>query len=85
MTEVKCPMPAELGTRLDATDGKPIVRDIRISVVLVPEMLAAEDNAETMSRQLLSTPADIRMCPTFAHYALAWEHVYGWAPAREAF
>ena len=68
----------------DAADGKPIVRDIRVLVALVPEMLAAEDSAETMSRRLPSTPVGIWTCLTFAHHALAWERVYRWTLMREA-
>ena len=76
--------PRRAGRTANAADGKPIVRDIRISVALVPEMRAAEDSAETMLRRLPSPPADIRACLAFAHHVLAWEHVYGWAPVREA-
>ena len=60
MTEVECPFPGEPAARpMPPADGKPIVRGIRISVALVPEMLAAEDSAETKSRRLPSTPVGI--------------------------
>ncbi len=65
--------------------GKPIIRDMRVTVEHVLGKLAAGDTAETiLSEYPFLEPADIQACLVFAHRSMAGEHVYDRIPIREA-
>lgn len=54
--------------RLDVFDGKPIIRDMRISVEHVLGMLASGDTAETILQEFpILEPEDIQACMFFSH------------------
>ncbi|MYD84770.1 MAG: DUF433 domain-containing protein [Acidobacteria bacterium] len=70
--------------RADVFGGKPIIRDMRITVEHVLGILAAGDTAETILREYPELePEDIQACLRFAHRSMAGEHVYDRLPVRE--
>ncbi len=63
--------------RSDVFGGKPIIRDMRISVQHILGMLAAGETAETILEEYsFLEPEDIQACLIFAHRSLAGEHVH---------
>ena len=63
--------------RPEVFGGKPIIRDMRISVEHVLAMLAAGDNAETILEDYPELePEDIQACLLFADRSLSGEHVH---------
>ena len=70
--------------RPDVLDGKPIIRDMRISVEQVLGMLAAGDTPENILREYtFLEPEDIRACLLFAHRSVSGEQVHARISTRE--
>ena len=71
--------------RADVFGGKPIIRDIRISVEHILGMLAAGDTAQEILREYpFLEPEDVQACLLFAHRSMAGERVHERVPIREA-
>lgn len=71
--------------RRDVFDGKPIIRDMRISVEQVLGMLAAGDTPEDVLREYtFLEPEDIQACLLFTHRSMSGEQVYARISIREA-
>ena len=71
--------------RADVFGGKPIIRDMRISVEHVLGMLAAGDTAQEILREYpFLEPEDVQACLLFAHRSMAGERVHERMPIREA-
>ncbi|MCY4449721.1 MAG: DUF433 domain-containing protein [Chloroflexi bacterium] len=71
--------------RRDVFDGKPIIRDMRISVEQVLGMLAAGDTPEDVLREYtFLEPEDIQACLLFAHRSMSGEHVHARISIRES-
>ena len=71
--------------RADVFGGKPIIRDMRISVEHVLGMLAAGDTAQEILREYpFLEPEDVQACLLFAHRSVAGERVHERMPIREA-
>ena len=69
----------------DVFGGKPIIRDMRISVEHVLGMLAAGDTAQEILREYpFLEPEDVQACLLFAHRSMAGERVHERMPIREA-
>ena len=63
--------------RPDVFGGKPIIRDMRISVEQVLGMLASGDTTETILSEYPFLEADdIRACLLYAHRSMAGEQVH---------
>ena len=63
--------------RSDVFGGKPIIRDMRMSVQHILGMLAAGETAEMILEEYsFLEPEDIRACLIYAHRSLAGEHVH---------
>ncbi len=63
--------------RQDVFGGKPIIRDLRITVEHVLGMLAAGDTAETILHEYaFLEPEDIQACLFYAHRSIAGEDVH---------
>ena len=62
--------------RSDVFGGKPIIRDMRMSVQHILGMLAAGETAEMILEEYsFLEPEDIQACLIYAHRSLAGEHV----------
>jgi uncharacterized protein (DUF433 family) len=62
--------------RPDVFGGKPIVRDMRISVELILALLAAGETVETILDDYPELePEDIRACLAYAYAAIAGERL----------
>ena len=62
--------------RPDVFGGKPIIRDMRISVEHVLANLAAGESVESLLHEYaFLEPEDVRACLLFAHRLLAGEYV----------
>jgi len=71
--------------RPDVFGGKPIIRDMRISVEHVLANLAAGGTVESLIEEYpVLEPDDVRACLLFAHRLLAGEHVHDRVAVREA-
>ena len=71
--------------RPDVFGGKPIIRDMRISVEHVLANLAAGESTESLLREYpFLEPEDVQACLLFAHRSLAGEHVHDRVAVREA-
>ena len=71
--------------RADVFGGKPIIRDMRISVEHILGMLAAGDTAQEILREYpFLEPEDVQACLLFAHRSVAGERVHERVPIREA-
>lgn len=71
--------------RPDVFGGKPIIRDMRISVEHVLANLAAGETVESLIEEYpVLEPEDVRACLLFAHRLLAGEHVHDRVAVREA-
>ena len=71
--------------RADVFGGKPIIRDMRLAVEHVLEMLAAGDTAETiLGEHPTLEPEDIQACLLFAYRSVAGEEIHDRIPVREA-
>ena len=71
--------------RSDVFGGKPIVRNMRISVEHVLGMLAAGDSVETILQEYpILEREDIQACLLFAYRSLAGEQVYELIPIQQA-
>ena len=71
--------------RADVFGGKPIIRDMRISVEHVLGLLAAGDTAQEILREYpFLEPEDVQACLLFAHRSVAGERVHERMPIREA-
>ena len=71
--------------RADVFGGKPIIRDMRISVEHILGMLAAGDSAQDILREYpFLEPEDIQACLQFAHRSVAGERVHERVTVREA-
>ena len=71
--------------RADVFGGKPIIRDMRISVEHILGMLAAGDTAQEILREYpFLEPEDVQACLLFAHRSVAGERVHERMPIREA-
>ena len=58
--------------RPDVFDGKPIIRDMRISVELILSLMAQGATIETILEDYPELePDDIRACTAYAHAAIA--------------
>ena len=63
--------------RSDVFGGKPIIRDMRMSVQHILGMLAAGETAEMILEEYsFLEPEDIQACLIYAHRSLAGEHVH---------
>ena len=64
-------------TRADVLGGKPIIRDMRISVEHILGMLAAGDTAQVILEEYpFLEPEDLRACYLFAYRSLAGEQIH---------
>ena len=71
--------------RADVFGGKPIIRDMRISVENILGMLAAGDTAQEILREYpFLEPEDVQACLLFAHRSVAGERVHERMPIHEA-
>ena len=71
--------------RPDVFGGKPIIRDMRISVEHILGMLAAGDSAQDILHEYpFLVPEDIQACLLFAHRSVAGERVHERVTVREA-
>ena len=71
--------------RADVFGGKPIIRDMRISVEHVLGMLAAGDSSQDILREYpFLEPEDVQACLLFAHRSVAGERVHERVTVREA-
>lgn len=71
--------------RADVFGGKPIIRDMRISVEHVLGMLAAGDSAQDILREYpFLEQEDVQACLLFAHRSVAGERVHERVTVREA-
>ena len=71
--------------RADVFGGKPIIRDMRISVEHILGMLAAGDSAQDILREYpFLEPEDVQACLLFAHRLVAGERVHERVTVREA-
>ena len=71
--------------RGDIFGGKPIIRDMRIAVEHVLEMMAAGETAETILDEYpILEPEDIQACLLFAHRSVAGEEIHDRILVREA-
>ena len=71
--------------RADVFGGKPIIRDMRISVEHILGMLAAGDTAQEILREYpFLEPEDVQACLLFAHRSVAGERVHERMPIHEA-
>lgn len=71
--------------RADVFGGKPIIRDMRIAVEHVLEMLAAGDAPETILDEYPALePEDIQACLLYAHRSVTGESVQDRIAVREA-
>jgi uncharacterized protein (DUF433 family) len=62
--------------RPDVFGGKPIVRDMRISVELILAMIAAGETVESILHEYPRLePDDIRACVAYAYAAIAGERL----------
>lgn len=69
--------------RPDVFGGKPIVRDMRITVEHILGMLAAGDTAQLILQEHpFLEPEDIQACLVFAHRSVAGEQVHERMPIR---
>lgn len=67
----------------DVFGGKPIIRDMRISVELVLSLLTQGVTPEEILKDYPELePDDVQACLLCAHRSLAGEHVYDRAPIR---
>ena len=63
--------------RSDVFGGKPIIRDMRMSVQHILGMLAAGETAEMILEEYsFLEPEDNQACLIYAHRSLAGEHVH---------
>lgn len=61
----------------DIFAGKPIIRDMRITVEHILGMLAAGDSAQLILQEYpFLEPEDVQVCLVFAHRLLAGEQVH---------
>ena len=71
--------------RADVFGGKPIIRDMRISVEHILGLLAAGDSSQDILREYpFLEPEDIQACLLFAHRSVAGERVHERVNVREA-
>ena len=69
--------------RSDVFGGKPIIRDMRMSVQHILGMLAAGETAEMILEEYsFLEPEAIQVCLICAHRSLAGEHVHELAAVR---
>ena len=71
--------------RADVFGGKPIIRDMRISVEHILGLLAAGDSSQDILREYpFLEPEDVQACLLFAHRSVAGERVHERVTVREA-
>ena len=71
--------------RPDVFGGKPIIRDMRISVEHILGMLASGDTTETiLSEYPFLETDDIRACLFYAHRSMAGEQVHELVAVRQS-
>ena len=71
--------------RADVFGGKPIVRDLRISVEHVLGMLAAGETAQGILEEYpFLEPEDVQACMVYAHRSLAGKQEHERMPVRSA-
>ena len=74
---------SRITARPDVFGGKPIIRDMRISVELVLSLLTQGVTPEEILKDYPELePDDVRACMLCAHRSPAGEHVYDRAPIR---
>lgn len=74
---------SRITARPDVFGGKPIIRDMRISVKLVLSLLTQGVTPEEILQDYLERePDDVRACLLCAHRSPAGEHVYDRVPLR---